>query len=266
MAQAQRIALAVVVCWLLAPASSHAATSISSTQIVVTTPGARALINRRPFRLVIETAQGASALAEVANTQPLPRVLAPTIDPVPPGTDAQSSGELYAPLSFLVGSETIDQYQGMVWGGDLMSGERSGVEYSARNVVRASSTGGGVSLTLSTDDPSGRTLVVEVAPAGNGLIDVSARAEPENGVAMLSDAFTSSPTEAFYGFGGRHNALDQHGRALSSWTSEENLSGPFGDSTGSLGISGAGSTELFPNGPTAAYYPQAQFISSQGYA
>jgi alpha-glucosidase len=263
--RAPRVSLAVVVCWLLVPAASHAATSIGSTQIVVSAPDARAVINRSPFRLVIETAQGRTALAEVANAQPPPHVLPPTVDPVPPGTDAQSSGELYAPLSFLVGTETIDQYQGLVWGGNLMSGQRSGVEYSAREVVRASSTGGGVSLTLSTDDPSGRTLVVEVAPAGNGLIGVNARAEPANGVAMLSDSFTSSPNEAFYGFGGRHNALDQHGRALSSWTSEENLTGPFGDSTGSLGISGIGSTVLFPNGPTAAYYPQAQFISSRGY-
>lgn len=254
----------VVLCWLLPGATARAASALGVDQIVVSGPNARAVINRDPFRLQIDSAQGTPALSEVVNAEPLARVLSPTVDPVPPGADAQSSGELYAPLSFLVGSETIRQYQGLVWGGDLMSGERSGIEYSARRVIGASVAGGEVNLTLSTDDPSGRRLSVEVAPAGNGLISVSAEAVPRTGVAMMSDSFASSPEEGFYGFGGRHNALDQHGRALSSWTSEENLTGPTGGATGSLGPV-AGSTVLFPNGPTAAYYPQAQFISSRGY-
>jgi alpha-glucosidase (family GH31 glycosyl hydrolase) len=114
-----------------------------------------------------------------------------------------------------------------------------------------------VLLTVSTDDPSGRTLQVKVAPGEDGLIRVSATPHPGTGVAMMSDSFASSRSEAFYGFGGRHNALDQHGRALSSFVEKENLPG--------LGTPGTPSAILFPNGPTATFYPQAEFVSSRGY-
>jgi hypothetical protein len=51
---------------------------------------------------------------------------------------------------------------------------------------------------------------------------------------------------------------DQHGRALSSFDEEENIPG--------LGTPGTPSAILFPNGPTAVSYAQAQFVSSRGYA
>jgi hypothetical protein len=58
-------------------------------------------------------------------------------DPVPPGTDAQKSDQLYSPLSFLVGQESIFQYTGGVWAGDLMSGTRSGRLHVGLDVVMA---------------------------------------------------------------------------------------------------------------------------------
>jgi len=243
---------------LLVPAvASRAAVSITKNKLVVRARGAAALVNRDPFQLRILAGSGVSVLSEIANRTPGPTSLPPTMDPVPPGTDAQPSGQLYAPLSFLVGQESISQYSGSVWGGDLMSGVRSGVQYSARDVIAARRLGSGVSLTISTDDPSGRTLRVAITPAGNGLIRVDVTPHPATGVAMMSDSFASSRNEAFYGFGGRHDSLDQHGRALSSWVEEENLPG--------LGVAGTPSAVLYPNGATAAYYPQAQFISSRGY-
>jgi alpha-glucosidase (family GH31 glycosyl hydrolase) len=160
-------------------------------------------------------------------------------------------------LSYLVGQESIVQYGNGAWAGNLMSGMRSGVQYSARRVVVARTIGDGAMLTLSTDDPSGRTLRVLVEPAGSGLIRVSVTPHPATGVAMLSDSFASSSNEAFHGFGGPHNALDQHGRALSTFDEEENLSG--------AGTPGSPSSVLYPNGPTAVFYSQAQFISSRGY-
>jgi alpha-glucosidase (family GH31 glycosyl hydrolase) len=76
-------------------------------------------------------------------------------------------------------------------------------------------------------------------------------------VAIMNDSFASTRNEAFHGFGGVHDGLDQHGRALASYVQEENLP--------RLGTAGAPSSILFPNGPTAAYYAQSQFISSRGY-
>ena len=74
---------------------------------------------------------------------------------------------------------------------------------------------------------------------------------------MMSDSFDSPAGEAFYGFGGRHNALNQRGNVLADWVSEENVP--------NVPAPGSPAQVLFPNGPTAAYYPQAQFISSAGY-
>jgi alpha-glucosidase len=251
------LAVMSVVSLLVDVGASYGAVSITSNRVVVSGKGAAAIVERNPFRLRIVGGAGALVLAEVANTKPAPAVLPSTTDLVPPGTDVQRSDQLYAPLSFLVGQESITQYSGGVWGGDLMSGVRSGVQYSTRKVIAARRHGSGVILTVATDDPSGRTLRVELTPAGNGLIRVSATPHPATGVAIMSESFASSRNEAFYGFGGRHNALDQHGRTLSSFVEKENLPG--------LGAPGTPSAVLFPNGPTATYYPQAQFISSRGY-
>jgi alpha-glucosidase len=101
-----------------------------------------------------------------------------------------------------------------------------------------------------------RALRVEIAPVSGSSVRVSVVPHPARGVAIDSDSFASTTTEAFYGFGGRHDSLDQRGRSLSSFVEEENL--PRGGKAGPAAV-------LYPNGPTAAYYPQAQFVSSRGY-
>jgi alpha-glucosidase len=250
------LTMVFLVALLLPAAAGRAAVSINSRQVVVSSKTGAVIVARNPFRLRVVASSGSPALSEVANTLPKPGTLPPTTDPVPPGTDATKSGQLYAPLSFLVGTETISQYPGSVWGGNLMSGLRSGIQYSARKVIAVRRLGAGVILTVATDDPTGRTLRVAVRPAG-GRFDVSATPHPANGVAMMSDSFESSGNEAFYGFGGRHNALDQHGQVLSSFVNKENLPG--------IPSAGSPAAILFPNGPTATFYPQAQFVSSRGY-
>jgi len=253
------IAGAAVIGGLANAAPARAQVTVSATRIVVDGPGVRAVIDRAPYRLQIGAAAGRpAALSEVAGGSARPTVLLPTPDPVAPGTDAQSSGQRYAPLSFLVGNERIQQYDGLVWGGNLMSGERSGIQYSAQRVLTAVPSGNGVRLSVSTDDPSGRLLTVDVGPTANGVMRVSAVPTPAAGVAMMSDSFASDGGEAFHGFGGRHDLIDQHGRALSSFVEEENINGPTGDNS-------LGAADLFPNGQAAAYYPQSQFISSRGY-
>jgi alpha-glucosidase len=250
------LAVITAVAPLVGAGTSYGAALLAATQIRVSGPWGAAIIDRNPFRLRIVDRSGAVVLAEVANRRPAPAILPATIDPVLPGTDVQKSAQLYTPLSFLVGHESVDQYSGSVWGGNLMSAVSAGVQYSARGVIAARRLGAGVSLTLSTNDPTGRTLRVLIAPVGGKSIRVSVVPHPETGVAIVSDSFASPANEAFYGFGGRHDSLDQRGRALSSFVEEENVPG--------VPESGPAAV-LYPNGPTASYYPQAQFISSRGY-
>ncbi len=249
----------------LAPAASAAAAVPDASKTVTITPsrvvvrfGAdAAVVQRNPFQVRILGAAGAAALSEVANLKPAPDAVPSTMDLLPPGTDAPKSEQLYAPLSFLVGQESYTQYIGGVWSGNLMSGSYCGVQYSARKVIAAHRSGSRAILTLSTNDPSGRTLQVAIQPDGAGLIQVSVMPHPAIGVAMMSDSFASSASEAFYEFGGRHNALNQHGQAFSSWVDEENIPG--------LAAPGTPAGILYPNGPAAGFYVQAQFISSRGY-
>jgi alpha-glucosidase (family GH31 glycosyl hydrolase) len=237
---------------LIAPAAAGA------RQIVVTAPGARAVIDTDPFQLVFEQPDGRPVLAEATRASPLPQVEPPTADPVAPGYDNPDTTTLYAPLAFTVGHETIRQYDGLVWGGNLMSGARSGIQYYARSVVSSHPVAGGVALVLATNDPTGRTLQVTVTTLNSGAIQVRAQADPATGVSEIGDSFSSGADEGFFGFGGRHNGLDQRGQVLSSFVAEENISG--------LSQAGAPSTlQLFPNGLTAAYYPQAEFFSSRPY-
>ena len=249
-----RACVALVVSALALPAAASAI----PRQLVVLSHGATAIVQTDPFRLKI-VGNGDTQLSEVANTRPGPTPMPPTADPIAPGTDAQTSHQLYAPLSYLVGTETIQQYAGGVWAGNLKSGVRQGVQYAARRVIAFRSSLGHrvLTLTVSTNEPSKRTLTVTIAPGGYGLIRVSVVPHPALGIATMSDAFGSTGTEAFHGFGGPHNAIDQHGVALSTFDNEENIAG-LPTTTGPSSI-------LFPNGPTGVFYSQAQFISSRGY-
>jgi alpha-glucosidase len=243
---------------LLQPAASVAEVRISHDRVVVTAREASVVVHRSPFNLRFRNRVGRAVLGEVAGGS-APLSVGPVIDPLPPGFDNDSAATRYAPLHYLVGTESIQQYEGSFWGGNLLSGERSGIEYSAVAVRGARRAGNGVVLTLSTDDPSGRLLRLRLNPDGCCAIAVHVSTSPSDGVAMLGDSFASTPDEGFFGFGGRHNALDQHGNTFSSWVDEENVDGLTGLGTG------GGGRSLFPNGPAAAYYPQPEFVSSRGY-
>jgi len=232
-----RALLAVVLAGLALGASAtgaNGAVTIGPEQIVVTGVGAGAVITRSPFGIAYTDGSGRIVLSEV------------------PGPGGPSEAPLYAPLSFLVGVDEPSTFSEGQDGGDLLSDAESGTEYSAREVLSAVAEGEGVKLTVSTDDPSGRQLIVTVAPQGAGAIRLSAVPSDPNGVAAMADSFSSSPSEAFRGFGGRHNSLDQHGQDFYNWVDQENL--------------GVGSPEvLSPDGPQAAYYVQSSFVSNMGY-
>lgn len=243
----------------IVPARAPAKVIVSSRVVAVQAGNAGARVTRSPFRLEFVGTGGHAVLGEVPGTRRKPQLQGPIADPISPGFDNPAAKPLYAPLSFLAGTQSLTQYEGGIWGGNLMSGSVSGTWYSARNVLRVTRLGGGVRLLVGTDDPSGRRLTVTMRPAGRQAIRVSVRLDRPSGVAMLSDSFASSRGEGFFGFGGRHDTLDQHGRLLSSFVDEENVNGLTGFEQG------GGGRSMYPNGPSAAYYPQAEFFSSHGY-
>jgi alpha-glucosidase (family GH31 glycosyl hydrolase) len=245
-----------IVCAVLALApAAYAGVDVTSNgqTVSLVAPGARVVIARNPFRLAIQQPGGQPALAEVANRNPRPLPIGPLNDPFGSGLNSSSTPTVYAPLTFLVGSEQLSQYEGGLWGGNLMAGTRVGVLYAARRIVSVAAVPGGVRLTVSTDDPSGRQLVVTVSALSRGAIGVSATPRPAQGVAEIGDSFASTSSEGFFGFGGRHNAVDQRGETLTNWVSEENVANYLGN------------PDLYPNGNTAAYYPQAEFFSTRPY-
>ena len=171
---------------------------------------------------------------------------------------------LYAPLSFLVGSVGIEQFPTFQWNGNLNSVTESGTEYGAVSVARADRRRDGVRLIVRTSDPSGRKLIVDVGPGPErGTIAVSARPDDPSGVAAIGDSFRSPDGEAFRGFGGRHDSLDQAGSEFYNWTQQENLSAPGLGGPAPPGVDP--DTYLFPNGEHAAYYVQSSFVSPDRY-
>jgi alpha-glucosidase (family GH31 glycosyl hydrolase) len=241
---ASALALALIP---LVTAESPAVGAPARDPIVVDAGGARVVVEQSPFRLRVTDAAGHEVLSEVAHADPdtLPEPV--TADPLGTGLDNQDTTTLYSPLSFLVGTETLAQQPSGEWIANLASGTRSGTWYSAQDVQSVEQDGDDTVLTLSTNDPSGRALTVRVGPQGSDAVRVQVEAVPSDGVAMVGDSFTASAEDGFFGFGGRHDRLDQRGRVLSSFINQENLD-----------LAGTG-TSQYPNGPAAAYYPQAMF-------
>lgn len=270
LAQAGALTVLIVLIGVLAPSAAVAARArvdIGSGQIVVVAPsGARAIVTRQPFSLSIENASGRTVLQEVRTPGGLGALPKP-IAPVPQnefGAIGPPTPTLYAPLSFLVGTQTVTATPAGQWEGTLGAVTETGVEYSAKSVLAAQQQGAGVLLTLSTSDPTGRKLVVTVTPGTGDVLNVSARPIPAAGVATMSDSFSSSAGEAFHGFGGRHNLLDQHSSEFYNWIDQENVSS--GSASGLTAPATPGQDRyMFPNGPEAAYYVQSSFTSSAGY-
>ncbi|WP_395656369.1 TIM-barrel domain-containing protein [Nocardioides sp.] len=257
------LALALVPLTSSAPSSAAPSSAAPSADdpLVVDAGGARVVIEQDPFRLTVTDGSGQTVLREVAHaaadTIPEP----PTTDPLPPGRDNQDTTTLYSPLSFLVGTEKLTQQPSQEWVANLASGTRSGTWYSAQSVEQVTEDGADLVLTLGTNDPSGRQLVVRVGPEGHDAVRVRAEAVPAEGVAMVGDSFETPATpgqeDGFFGFGGRHDHLDQRGRVLSSFVNQENLAtlpSPPNDPD---------NLDMYPNGPAASYYPQSMFWTTR---
>ncbi len=283
-----RAVLAFVALLLLLPAPATAGIRLARDRIVVGRPAATAVIQRSPFRLRVRDAAGRTVLAEAPPRHAGARRLPPTRDPEPLGLDREPDRATYAPLSFEVGRERRVQWTGSFFAGNLLFARRSGVVHTARRVLGARREGAGVRLRVATTDAS-RRLIVRVTPTPGGL-RIRVRPTRPRGVITVADAFVAGRHEAFHGFGGRHQGLDQRGHKLYGWVEQENLGGRAtlrqtallpgvvqagtGFTLDQLGpqttitdalLPGGAAHYLVPNGPSAAYYVQNQFVSSAGY-
>ncbi|MDX6582392.1 MAG: sulfoquinovosidase [Solirubrobacterales bacterium] len=246
------------------PGTAAAGVRIDDARVVVSAKGgARAVIERTPLRISFQTAAHRTVLAQLpgdgsasAIRPPLARNQFGSPGPAPP--------TLYAPFGFTVGSRQVSQFPTYIWQGNLQSVTVGGTVYGADEVVSAVRRGRGAELVASTSDPSGRRLVITVAPGRAGTLRVSARPQDPSGVATMLDSFASPADEAFHGFGGRHNAIDQRGNEFYNYLAQENFSSGSADGFTQV-TPGFGSEYLFPNGEAAAYYVQCSFISSAGY-
>jgi len=250
----------------VAAADASAAVVVGERQVVVEHPeGGRAVVEREPFRLAFEDAAGTTVLRQVPNDVHYPLASA-NADPEPGGFDAIPESGLYAPFQFEVGVEGGLQHWGGLWHGNMLAGGDAGVVHRATAVRAAVAEGDAARLEVATTDPF-RTLTVRIAPEAHGpAFRVRAQLSNGHGVAAFGDSFVAQPGEAFHGFGGRHNRLDQRGRNFYSWIEQEVISpGPFKELTG-LMPGADGDRYLFPNGPASAYYVQNQLVSSKGYA
>ncbi|HET6829765.1 MAG TPA: TIM-barrel domain-containing protein [Solirubrobacterales bacterium] len=227
-------------------------------------PRASAHVRFDPLRISFANASGETVLRQLGGragasraVPPTPRSQFGTLDPPPP--------TLYAPLTFLVGWVAIEQFPTFQWNGNLDTVTEGGTEYGAVAVERARRTRAGLRLVVSTSDPSGRRLIVDLeAGPGPGTIALAARPDDPGGVAAMGDSFASPSDQAFRGFGGRHNSLDQAGSEFYNWTQQENLSSPGLGGPTPPGVPNP-DRHLFPNGEHAAYYVQSSFISPGGY-
>jgi alpha-glucosidase (family GH31 glycosyl hydrolase) len=258
-----RVAALAALCVLASAPGADARVSIGADRIVVSRAhGSRAVIDRTPMRLSFLDGRGRTVLREVVapataalERPPVPRAQFGAPGPPPP--------TLYAPLAFTVGGASVAQTQAALWVGTLQSVTVGGTQYAARDVVAAKRRGRGVRLRVSTSDPSGRELIVGVGPGPHGTLRVSARPNPPDGVATMADSFHSPAGEAFHGFGGRHNAIDQRGNEFYNYLQQENVSSGAADAW--VGAPAGDPEFLFPNGAAAAYYVQSSFISSARY-
>lgn len=238
----------------------------AGTPIVVTGSNSRAVIERNPLRIAYYDGAGHLVLQQVANVSPAPYLPA-NVPEAGGGTDTVPDRALYSPFTFEVGGAVSTEFPASPWQGNQLLGGTAGIQFSATRVTSVQCSGSVATLTVATNDPSGRTMTLVVKPDESGLpaIQVKATLIPATGVVALSDSFDSGEDEEFFGFGGRHNALSQRGRSFPVWAEQENFGAgqaqPLADA-----IPGTGATGYqFPNGPTAAYYPQALFYSSRPY-
>jgi len=271
-----------------APSPAGAAVKLTGKRIVVSNGAARVMIDRAPLRLVFRSRRHTLLRELRAPRSTTPRALPGTDDPEPFAVERHPDHAVYAPLTYEVGTDLHAQWDAGLWNGNTLFDRRSGTVYAARRVISAKREGDGVRLTLATNEAK-RRLIARIDPDRAGGLRVRVRPSSASGVISMGDSFASRPSEGFHGFGGTHGSTEKRGEKVYSDVVQENLGGSetllpglalfpllvtSGTSYSITELGGVPSpTELpggferfmFPNGMNAAYYPQAEFVSSHGY-
>lgn len=237
--------------------------SVDNTRVRMEHAAGAVVIERRPFRLSFVDAGGEVVLAHVPNPLAAPQPIAAPAEPAPLGGELPKSPTLYAPLSYVVGANLLPQIPAGPWEANLLTGTAAGIAFHATEVLEVRQHPGVLELTLATNEPGGRVLELVLQATDEGF-RLHARPEPAAGVVLMNDSFAAEPADAFRGFGGRHNALDQRGQDFLGWVMQQNFGAGRFQPIADL-LPGGGSQYLFPNGKTAAYYVSPSFIS-QRYA
>ncbi|HEU4362055.1 MAG TPA: TIM-barrel domain-containing protein [Mycobacterium sp.] len=233
-------------------------------QISFTGPTFTVRFSQNPFAMQVLNTSGETVLAQVPYAGS-PKLVS-DVAALPLGlTPRGLIKHRYAPFTFTVGRATTKAFTSTFWQGDTTFAANGGVQYAATGVQSVQQAPNGLQLTLTTDDPSGRTLAVTLS-TDSGRLSVAVMPSSTTGIVAMADSFMSSSQEHFAGFGGVHSGLDQHGARFPNWVQEENFgTGPLQPITDLLFAGSGGKHYMFPNGPQAAYYVQPQFVSSAGY-
>ncbi len=217
--------------------------------VAVSAGGVGAVIRTQPFALSFRDGSGREVLGSVRGGG-LPTPSAHLSDLLGVIDDTDLIPMRYAPITFTTGAVRMAQFEQFpaVTGNPLLT-VSAGVTYSltsVRSLTRLAN--GGVRLRVGTDDPTGRTALVEVLPDKGAAVQTRVRFEPETNIAFVGAGFTSGSDEGFFGFGGRRNALNQAGESFFNFIDQTVLDLP--------GIGGQ---------PQTGWYQQAQFVSSRPY-
>jgi alpha-D-xyloside xylohydrolase len=247
----------------LAPAAG-AEVIIGPDRIEVGTERARAVLERSPVRLTVQDETGRAVLVQSERRQ-VPRSFT-SYDEEPFGAERLKDAAGYAPFVYEVGSARRQLWTTSHLTGNILWSFRRGRYHAAQAVEQAVQEGDGVRATLSTTEP-GRKLVVRIGPDPLAPTGVRVRVTPTpgDGVIAMGDAFRSGTDERFYGFGARHNSMNQRGEALSTWINDQPTGTGVFKGTWKQLAPAQGEKYLTASGQHGTHYPQSLFVSSRPY-
>src|SRR5690606_13025925 len=114
-------------------------------------------------------------------------------------------------------------------------------------------------LRLATDDPDGRTIVLEARARRSGIVGLRARVVgATTDVEMVGIGFEASGRERYLGFGERSNAVDQRGNEVENFVGE----GPYQELDYPL-IEAQVPPWGIHERPDATYFPMPWLLSSR---
>jgi alpha-glucosidase len=250
------MALAIIFCTLFArqalPMSARPpAPPPLDSQYVVSGNNVSAVIETRPFRIIIKDGDGQTVLKSVNSSVPFFNPDCYYCEPDSLGgfySFPPMTCDRYHPLHFEIGAPEIFDYDDLLLV-EPMQVYRNTKLFFATDVTWTGPSGNGKLFTLeTTKDNTTVSVLVEPDPSGEEAMRITATVNDPR-ARNISFAFKSRPDESFYGFGGRRGTLDQKGCAIYSWTQDA-----------------MAQNSLFTQSSLSrAYGPQALFYSSRNF-